>query len=73
VVDDLHHFPGVHSGEIAQELEAELGVIVECSDHGHDITGTDPNLSFIVALAHGTEESIAEARFEAGPEVAVHA
>ena len=60
VVDDLHDLAGVHAGEIAQELEAELGLIVQCADHGHDVARADADLGLVVALPDRTEEPIAE-------------
>ena len=51
VVDDLHHLAGVDAGEVGQELEAELGLVVERAQDLDDVAGADPDLGLVVALA----------------------
>jgi hypothetical protein len=73
VVDDLHDLPGIDPREIAQELESEVGLVVEGTDDRHDIARPDADLGLVVALADGPQEPVVEAGFEAGLELSVHA
>ncbi len=56
VVDDLHHLPGVHPAQVDQELEPELGLVVEGPNHLGQVGRGDPDLGLVVALADRPEE-----------------
>ncbi len=72
VVDDLHLGPGVDAGEVGEELEAELRLVVERPHRVRDVARPDPDLGLVVALADGAGQALAEARLEAPPEDGIH-
>jgi hypothetical protein len=72
VVDDLHDEAGVHAGEIGEELEPQLGLVVECAEHLRHVAGCDPDLGLVVPLADRPDEAIAEPPFELAPKRAIH-
>ena len=39
--------------QVGQELEAEVGLVVERAQHGRDLAGAMPDLGLVVALADG--------------------
>ena len=53
VVDDLHGLARVHAGQVGQQLEAELGLVVEGGQDRDHVAGRDPDLGLVVALADG--------------------
>ena len=63
---------GVDTGQIRQELECELGLVVKGGDHRHDVARADADLGLVVALADGARQLLAEAPLEAGLERSVH-
>ena len=73
MVDDLHDLAGVDAGEVGQEAEVEGGLVVEGADDPDDVARADPDLGLVVALADRPGQDVAEARLEAGLELAVHA
>jgi len=73
VVDDLHGRTRVDAGQIAQELKAELGFVVQPGDDRDDVTGRDAHLGLVVALSDGPGQLRGEAGLEARLEMAIHA
>ena len=74
VVDDLHDLAGVDAGEVGEELEAELRLVVErASGRRTTSPGADPDLGLVVALADRSGQLLAEAGLEARLEASVHA
>ncbi len=73
MVDDLHDEPGIDAGEIAQELEVQVGLVVQRGHHGDHVAGSDAHLGLVVSLANRPGQLLAEARLEAFLEAAVHA
>ena len=61
MVDDLHVVAGVHAGEVGEDLEVELRVVVERAHDLDQVRGADPDLGLVVALADGAREPVAEA------------
>ena len=64
---------GVDAGEVRQELEAEIGLVVEGGQHRDDVAGPDAHLGLVVALADRPGQLLAEAGLEAGLEPSIHA
>jgi hypothetical protein len=73
VVDDLHRRPGVDAGQVSEEREAELGLVVERPDDLPGVARTDPQLGLVVTLANRPAETFAEAALDAAAEGWVHA
>ena len=62
----------IDSGQVGQELEAELRLVVERGDDLGHIAWPDPDLRLVVALPDGTRQLLAEAPLQAGLERSVH-
>ena len=73
MIHDLHHLARVHAGQIAQELEPELRLIVQRPDHGNDVAWADPDLGLVMALPDGAQQPIPESGLETRLEEAIHA
>ena len=65
--------PGIDPGEVAQELEAEVGLVVERGQDRDDVAGADAHLGLVVALADRSGQLLAEAGLQALLEASVHA
>ena len=72
MVDDLHDLAGIDPGQVGQELEAEVGLVVERGDHLRDVTGPDPDLGLVVALPDGPGQLVGEPPLQAGLEGTIH-
>ena len=72
VVDDLHDLARVDAGQVGEELEPELGLVVERGDDLGHVARPDADLGLVVALADGPGQLLAEAALQAGLERAVH-
>ena len=69
----LSDLAGVDTGEVAQELEIEIRLVVEGGDHRDDVTGRDPDLGLVMALPDRAGQLRGEAGLEARLEMAIHA
>ena len=65
VVDDLHDLAGVDAAQVGQELEAELGLVVERGQDDDHVARPDAHLGLVVALADRTGQLVGEAGLEA--------
>jgi hypothetical protein len=72
VIHGLHHLAGVHAAQVGEELEAEVGVVVELGHDRDDITRADSDLGLVVALADRAGEAVPEVRFEPRLEATIH-
>ena len=73
MVDDLHRRTGVDAGQVRQEGEAELGLVVEGPDDLPGVAGAYTQLGLVVTLADGPGQALAEAALEAAAKGWVHA
>ena len=73
MVDDLHDLAGIDPAQVREELEAELGLVVQRGQHRDDITRADADLRLVVALADRPGQLVGEARGQAGLEASIHA
>ena len=60
VIDDLEHHARVHAGKVGEQLEAELGVVVERGHHGCQLPRPDDDLGRVVARRDGGQQLRAE-------------
>ena len=72
MVHDLHNGPGIDPGQVGEDPEAELGVVVKGPEDVRDIARPDPDLGLVAALANRPQEAVPEARREPVAKLDVH-
>jgi hypothetical protein len=72
VVDHLHLLACVDAGEVREQLEPEIRLVVEGTQDVRYVAGADPDLGLIVALPDDSREPFTESRLEAPSKGWVH-
>jgi hypothetical protein len=72
VVDDLHGLARVHAGQVGEEFEAEVRVVVQLGHHRHDVARPDADLGLVMALPDRAGQAIIEVGFEPPLEASIH-
>ena len=72
MVDDLHDLAGIDAGQVRQELEVEVRLVVEGGQDRDDVSRADPHLGLVVALADRSGQGRAEATLQARLERSIH-